>query len=75
MYYHLFHGSCLQPVHKVVVNEDILMNTAIAHVRASDADAQGTLNSRIYYSLTGEGADHFQIDKGTGDLTLTTLIK
>ena len=35
------------------------MNTAIAHVRASDADAQGTVNSRIRYTLRGPGAASF----------------
>ncbi|CAL1526834.1 unnamed protein product [Lymnaea stagnalis] len=58
--------TCDQPIHQVVVNEDIAVGKSITHIRVRDADEPGTINSRIAFSLQGEGAELFSIEKDTG---------
>lgn len=47
-----------------------MKGTQVAQIYATDADESGTVNAIIEYSLLGDGADHFFIDKKSGELTL-----
>ena len=59
--------SCLfQPVYRSNENEDLAKGTAFMQVVARDADAPGTIHSRITYSLEGLNAEMFAIDPSSG---------
>ncbi|XP_059170799.1 protocadherin Fat 1-like isoform X3 [Physella acuta] len=65
---------CDQPLHRIEQNEDIQIGTPITHIRATDADERGTLNSRIEYFLEGVGANFFSMNKETGVVRTAKLL-
>ena len=50
----------------VIENEDVAAGKPVAHIRASDKDEASTLNARIQYTLEGEGAEKFMLEKESG---------
>ncbi|KAG8509268.1 Protocadherin Fat 2 [Galemys pyrenaicus] len=59
--------QCGQPLYSGSVREDAPPGHPILKVSASDADADA--NAQITFSLHGPGADAFQMDARTGELT------
>ena len=63
---HVFGVCIFQPFVDVIENEDVAVGKPVAHIRASDKDEASTLNARIQYTLDGEGAEKFVLDKESG---------
>ncbi|XP_076446580.1 protocadherin Fat 1-like isoform X2 [Babylonia areolata] len=62
--------ECQEPFVDVIENENVAVGKPVAHIRASDADEAGTVNARIHYTLSGEGADMFMLEKESGILRI-----
>ncbi|KAF5307382.1 hypothetical protein FQR65_LT07099 [Abscondita terminalis] len=63
---------CLRYRYRQALSEGILPGSFILNVLASDADDQE--NSKLRYILTGDGSEHFSLEKDTGFLkTITHL--
>ena len=59
-----------QPFVDVIENEDVAAGKPVAQIRASDKDEASTLNARIQYTLDGEGAEKFMLEKESGRSSL-----
>ncbi|KAK3099997.1 hypothetical protein FSP39_013258 [Pinctada imbricata] len=59
---------CEQPLHQVVLSEDVEPNTLITQIKATDADDRMTPNAVIQYRLKGDNT-LFQVNKEKGVLT------
>ena len=55
-----------QALYTKVLAEDTETGTLVLSISASDRDESNMINSRIAYSLRGEGADDFAIDSVRG---------
>ena len=58
--------SVRQALYTKVLAEDTETGTLVLSISASDRDESHMINSRIAYSLRGEGADDFAIDSVRG---------
>lgn len=48
------------------LNEDVVKGSQVVLIQATDADESEAKATKIKFTLEGEGADHFIIDKESG---------
>lgn len=51
---------------QIIEKEDLPPGKPIGHIKASDKDEVGTANAAIRFTLDGEGADRFMLDRDSG---------
>lgn len=63
---------CLKYRYRQVLSEGILPGSFVLNILASDID--DAENSKLRYVLTGDGSEHFSLDKDSGYLKTVTLL-
>ncbi|KAH9487879.1 long-chain fatty acid transporter fat1 [Bulinus truncatus] len=66
--------TCDQPVHALVINESVPVGTPVTHIRVKDADEEGSTNSKISFSLIGNGSELFNMERNTGYMYTAAML-
>ena len=53
-------------MYQTIINEDVPVGAFIAHTKAQDDDEADTRNTRLQYSITGDGAYMFNMHRKSG---------
>ncbi|CAH1776950.1 unnamed protein product [Owenia fusiformis] len=65
---------CTLPMEQIIIPENLPLNSFIARITASDADESDTINTRIYYDITGEGSEKLNMHKESGIITIADTL-